>query len=590
VDVVLIDVSVLDRARVPIRGLRSGDFTILEDGVPCPLVSFDEVDVPEPDGSAAGWMREVAPDVRVNGADDRRIVLIVLDDVTISYLWTPQVRAIGRAIVDRLGPTDLAAVVYTGSQQASQEFTTDHRMLAAAVNRYVDLSIPPQLRMIYSVGTVRRAIEYLRDIPHRRKALFFVSSVGIDVAAGAAPRETTKAGDDSGGIISQAKDEMQRAVLEAQRANVSIYPINPAGLEVQSRPGPDLTVETLLTLANSTGGYAIVNTNTFDDQIRQVFRENGSYYLLGFQSAHADGKVHRIEVRTRVPGAMIRTRSSSIAPKPGTPEKAGGPVPGPLRKSIAGVLPDNETPMRVSVAPFAAGRNAALAIVLGVRQPAPAGTDRVRETVELISTATTPRIKSAASVRQTAQLVLRPVEGGGDAKFEVLSRLDVPPGRYYLRFGLQSLVQKSTGSVYHEVEVPDFAKEAVSLSGVIVSVSPSLPSGPADILRPLLSVVPTTQREFRPGVDAATTYLRIYQGGRKPLEPVALAARIVNERDQIVLDRTEPLRAEAFDKSRAAEYRLELPVARLSAGSYLLTFEASVDKKRARRDVRFVVR
>ena len=179
VDVVLLDVSVLDRDRRPVRGLTAADFTIFEEGRPQPIVSFDELDAPEPDGSLVPWMRDVAPDVRTNTDDQRRIVLIILDDATISFRYRQNVRRIGRTIVDQLGPADQAAVVYTADNRKSQDFTNDRQVLRSVVERYVDTSIPGELRAAYSIGTVRRAVQGLIDIPQRRKALIFVSSVGL---------------------------------------------------------------------------------------------------------------------------------------------------------------------------------------------------------------------------------------------------------------------------------------------------------------------------------------------------------------------------------------------------------------------------
>ena len=40
----------------------------------------------------------------------------------------------------------------------------------------------------------------------------------------------------------------------------------------------------------------------------------------------------------------------------------------------------------------------------------------------------------------------------------MVSRVDLPPGRYELRFAVERPGQKDTGSVYADVEVPDFAK------------------------------------------------------------------------------------------------------------------------------------
>ena len=69
------------RSAVPSPGLTAADFTVLEDGKPQPIVAFQELSAPDPDGSLVPWMREVAPDVRTNSADGRRVFMLVLDDV-----------------------------------------------------------------------------------------------------------------------------------------------------------------------------------------------------------------------------------------------------------------------------------------------------------------------------------------------------------------------------------------------------------------------------------------------------------------------------------------------------------------------------
>ena len=43
-EAVVIDASVLDRNRQPVRGLIAADFTILEDGQPQPIRTFKEID------------------------------------------------------------------------------------------------------------------------------------------------------------------------------------------------------------------------------------------------------------------------------------------------------------------------------------------------------------------------------------------------------------------------------------------------------------------------------------------------------------------------------------------------------------------
>ena len=97
-------------------------------------------------------------------------------------------------------------------------------------------------------------------------------------------------GDDFTGAFSypQLFAELHDMFVAAQRANVNIYPIDPAGLRVER----SLSVDFLKGLAEVTGGYAVVDTNDTAAGVRQIFRENGSYYLLGYAAKPPDARGH----------------------------------------------------------------------------------------------------------------------------------------------------------------------------------------------------------------------------------------------------------------------------------------------------------
>jgi VWFA-related protein len=590
VEVVLLDVAVLDRNRVPIRSLRASDFTVFEDGSPRRIVSFDEISVPEPDGALVPWMREVAPDVRTNSGEDRRVVLIVLDDATALFWSIDRVKKIGSAIVDRLGPADVASIVYTAANNKSQEFTSDRARLRAAVDRFTDTSVAG-LGQRYSLATLSSALDYLADLPQHRKAVIFVSALQVDLAAGTGAGDITQLGaPEDAATQRDRRHDMEEIFQRAQRANASLYPINPNGLEIIT-DGRDLTVDTLLTMANNTGGFAVVNSNSFTAQIGQMFRETGAYYLLGIEATHADGRFRKLEVRVNRPGLIVRTRSGYFAPKPDKKAAASKPSPesANLFKAMAAVLPTSDMPMRVDVAPFATGTgsDSATAIVVGLRETVPADTPRIVENIELLATAFTQKYHLEASQRQTAQLTLRWT--GEEAKYEVLSRLDLKPGRYMLRFAAHNSTSGKSGSVYHDIEIPDFSKEPVSLSGILVSVSPSLTAVPKDFLAPLVPVTPTTQRVFYRDVHTPTAFVRVYQS-LKASGAVRLASTIVDDRDVRVFRRDDPVELSVVGKTRAADFQLPIPVSTFSPGLYLLTFEASDGRHLAKRQVRFEVR
>src|ERR1051325_11389069 len=91
-----------------------------------------------------------------------------------------------------------------------------------------------------------------------------------------------------------------------QQANVNVYPIDPSGLTMDGIISPRL--DALRMFAESTGGRATLATNEPWTEVPQIFRENSSYYLLGFRSTDptADGRFRRIAVKVNRPDEIGR--------------------------------------------------------------------------------------------------------------------------------------------------------------------------------------------------------------------------------------------------------------------------------------------
>jgi VWFA-related protein len=602
VDLVMVDVSVLDEDRQPVRGLDVSKFTLLEDGVPQPIVNFTEVEVPGAGDLPTGWMRDVAPDVKTNTAAGSRIFLIVFDDSQVAM--RPDVvtaaKRIGHYVVDHFGPDDLAAIIFTRDNSNAMDFTSDRIRLRAMIDRFHGGGGGQMgwLFSRYSTGVLRSATRYLADVRDRRKVVIYVSP---GVAGAASP-----AGGDSENYY-----RTQDAIREARRANITFYPINPRGLVGLdfdavgaairgAEEGADVMQaardamheiwdsmnaqnDHLHILAANTGGFVVGSSNSFGGGVAQIFRESASYYLLGFRPAvPPDGKQRRLEVHVDHPGAVVRARSGYSEPRPPRP----GSEPAPVTSAVSGLLPASDLPLRAAFAPFAipGRKEVAVTVALGLRRPAPAEptTDRVRVLLHAFD----PEGRSRGSRTFDVQVALR-ATGGGEAKYEALARIDLDPGRYQMRVSAESTSLGRTGSVYSELVVPDYRKDPVALSGVILAANPALPSGGVESLGSIVPLAPTTQREF--AGHTGTAFVRLYQGGTTPLGPVALTTRLVNERGDPMFEQTETIEAARFDDARAADYRFELPLAGLAPSSYLLTFEASLGEYTATRDVRLVV-
>jgi len=628
VDLVHLDVSVLDRDRRPVRGLRAEDFTIVENGQPQAVTTFAAVDLPDPEPVTTTWMREIVPDVRRNDeVADRRLVLLVMDDATIPFdqVMVKSARQIARTVIDRLGPNDLTAVVFTRDNRNAQDFTSDRARLLAAIERFeagsrtvglprdgAMLAIAEEPLFLSSVETLASAAELLAAIPQRRKALIYVSvGVPVDLETAAAPAVPGISGSGGGsialaGMHSRLIDRLNNVFRKAQLANVNIYPVDPAGLggmeahiETQRFMGRAVPayerannyLDFLEGVAENTGGQAFTNTNEFETGVERIFAENGSYYLLGFNPAdpRADGRFRRLEVRVNRPGLTVRSRAGyygAAAPD----DKPGKATASPLDLAVAGLLPKADVPLQLVAAPFATTgrREAGVAIVLSVRQAMPARAVRSVEDVDLRIDAFSPEGAPRGSERLKTQVVLRPGRAE-DVTYEVLSRLDLEPGRYQLRIAAHIGAQARTGSIYYDLEVPDFGKTPLAMSGMVLGAEPAGPTTPPDRLKALLPFMPTARREFF-FADRVTAFARIYQGGRAPTSAARLTARITDERGRVVHEHNTDLAPTAFGTTRAADFLWPVPMQALASGQYLLTLEAVQGDDSVRRDVRFVVR
>lgn len=620
---VQVDVSVLDRDRGPVRGLSAADFVVKEDGRPQKILSFSAIDLPQPDKPAARWMRDIAPDVRSNTAlANGRLILIVLDDgqIRLQRAMEERVKAIGHRIVDQMGPADLGAVVFTKINKGAQDFTNDRAKLLAAVDSFAGhysapnrpvtvaddtdtITTDPDRLTDYfnktSLSALENVVKSLALAPDRRKALAYVS-VGMNIAVNPTNDSTNADGststnfDDPGGLRSQMADVFR----EAQRANVNVYAIDPSGLGgvvddgvaalsdvgSASNAGLDLKQEFLRTVAVNTGGLAIVNMQEFAPGVEQLFRENGSYYLLGYESPSAkpDGKFHKIDVSVNRPDVTVRARRGFYNPRGAKSVKAGA-AESPLASAVSGLLPSADVDMRLAVAPFwqPGHSEAAVAIALGVRPAVPAGT-RLIDDVQLVVSALDVSGSAKASVRESFH-----IEGSGGA-YERLLLLNLKPGHYQLRAAAQSKAQLKAGSVFADIDVPDFSKTALSFSGIVLHAQPGLPAAPADRLAGVLPLVPTTQRDFS-NLQQVTAFLRVYQGGAAAIVPVSLRAQILDSQSRIVYDASQILDRTRFATNRTAETRLDLQIDQLAPGAYLLVLQGTEGSGSARADVRFQI-
>jgi hypothetical protein len=295
-------------------------------------------------------------------------------------------------------------------------------------------------------------------------------------------------------------------------------------------------------------------------------------------------------VRVNRPDVDVRTRSGYYAPtaKERATLGAASAMSNPAI-DIASVMPKPDVPLQATVAPFLApDGKPTLATVLSVADPvATAGT--AARTIPVDIATSVFEQENGTSFGTTRQRLTMTRTAGDVMKsaFEVLSPFAIRPGRYEVRISAGTGDQRS-GSVYAYTTVPDFVKEPVSLSGLVLSADPTPPAAPSDAFAAFLPVRPTARRTFQIG-DHVEAFLRVYQATGKTTLPVANTTRIVDSKDARVDGETLQVDAARFDVSHSVDYTFALPLDRLDPGESLLEVAVTLGERRVTRTLRFSV-
>jgi len=543
----------------------------------------------------AAWMRDAGTDIASNEADIRRLVVIVMDDARTGtdHGESLSARKIAHSIVDELGPSDLAAVMFTFTGSV-QNLTADRARLRQAIDSYLPkntITAGPPLGCAFKYGgcvvsALRTVGDVFQSAPQGRKLVMLIGSDGaLDVRTDPHTQMTPV-------------QEMFKAL---QQANTTVYAFDPYGLRTArsigrrnlepAQAGVPLSngrtlevasreqVEDLQSITDATGGRTVAGTNTPETEVPGVFQQNSFYYVVGFRSepSKTPRDLRRVEVRVKRPGALVQSRIGYFSPTAQKDRQQRDTA-----KSLESVLevgvPNGSMPIRFSAAPFAAsGGRVALIVTARIRavaEPAP---------VELLAAAFDKDWKERGIVRQT----LATADGTArSVDYETLMRMPMRPGRYEIRVAAQA--GRRRGSVFEDIAIPDFSKAVLSMSGVLLERSP-IRTANRDVLSDLVPITPTAVREFASN-ERVKAFVRIYQKRAARPVGVVLTTQVLNERDGIVMNTAAELPADRFSRDdREANYEVNVPVDRMEPGSYLLRIEAVAAGKGARQDVRFTV-
>jgi VWFA-related protein len=529
-NIVIVNVTVLDKNGKPIENLTKDDFQLYEDGKLQQLQSVDlqrlsndklpalsanslPPEPIEPKGYNPDAEKAAIKTSMKTKYQDRRLIVMLFD--LSSMQPAEQIRTKDSAIkfiTSQMTTSDMVSLMVFGSQLITvQDFTSDRDLLIATINKFrigdssenasvADEGADSQdqsgqfvadetefniFNSDLKLAALEDAARKLAQYPEKKALLYFSSGI------------------QKNGVDNQS--QLRATVNTAVRSNVAFYPIDARGLSAVV-PGGDATQagavgnnlysgagqrtvkdnfnnqqETLYTLAADTGGKALLDSNDLTEGMRQVQQDFTSYYVLAYSSSNSalDGRYRRIQVKLAPKDAGLKAKldyregyygPTTFARMKDVDKEAQ------LSQALASENPVTDLPVAVEVDYFRLEKTKYF-IPISVRIPGSAlafqnkGSKAATE-LDFIAQMFDARGRSAATVRDTIPLKLDQTTAGAveHKNIQYDTGVTLTPGKYTLRFVARENGEGKIGTFEQKFTVPDLAAgKALRVSSVVFS-------------------------------------------------------------------------------------------------------------------------
>lgn len=269
-----IDFVALDRNGMAVTDLKPGDVEVWVGQFRAPVDT----------------LRLVTPETDERGG---RLIVLLLDDITLRPDVMGRVHEAGRRLVTRMGANDrMAVVTLSGSRTES---TNDRARLLRAIDSYsvrASAVMRSDVQGRHLLETLASLSQQMVEEPGRRKTI-----VGIGPAWFDRPIPPPIAGQD-------LLPEWIHAMRQLAFSNVNFYVIDPQGVGTTRVDGGQEG------FARETGGHAFMNTNDLNAAVDRIMRESGTYYLVDVSDPPVGAKadLRPLEVKSLRKGVTVRAR------------------------------------------------------------------------------------------------------------------------------------------------------------------------------------------------------------------------------------------------------------------------------------------
>jgi VWFA-related protein len=553
-----------------IKGLKQSDFTIIENGKPQKLSSFDfeSVDqaVPLNEATVSGLASssingsKAAIVAKPEDLKNHRLIVFFYDLTSMQPEDLDRAVQAGRDFLDKkMQSADLIALVSLGdSLKVDQDFTADKEALKRGISSYngtqgqgfaqgatsnsnqvedatantPDESEYNDMNTDRELFALRAIAKSLEKITEKKSLLYFSGGISRD------------------GIENQAS--LRAAINSAVRANLAIYSVDTRGLQAISPLGDASTgslrgtgafngaslgnnmnanfasQELMSTLSVDTGGKAFFDSNDFAPAFAQVQKDTSAYYAIGFHSTNParDGKFRKLTIKINRPGVKLEYRPGYYAPADfahsGHEDRERQ-----LEDQMASDLPAVDIPLYLDAFHFRLNENRYFMpvslIIPGSQIPFIKGGASDKATLDILGEVVDEAKRPIGNVRETVKLALTPSSDQSAQlrrkNVQYTTSFNLPPGKYQIKFVIRENQTGQMGSFVAEMTLPDLKKSPLKMSTILLAAQRQ-PSKKNDspLVRNGQEYVPNISHVFRQGQHLYLLYEVYNPAHVKPVE------------------------------------------------------------------------
>jgi VWFA-related protein len=608
-----VDVIVTDRQGRPVTDLQPADFEVRESGRPQKIDTFRliESEILPGEVTNASPIRSLDEHERETSKDENRLFVIFLDDYHVRVENSMQVRQQLAQFVSGLSSRDLVALAMPLTPASSVLFSRNHDATAGTIMQFMGRKydyvprhpieqryagetpqVQERFRNEITVSALSQVCERLGRIRDGKKTILYVSEgMAGSLPAGIRTRSVGRGSSLSRSAQSQSQtffdsasllNDLRTVFVAANRSNTSIYTIDPRGLSA-SEFGPSEAIgddagwrlmgeetDLLRTIASETDGRAIVGRNDPMPELKQMVRDNSTYYLLSYTSSLAprEGRFHSIDVRVNRRDVDVRARKGYWA------YSADAVVRASTVK--AAVPPDVATALERLSDTVSPARSRQFMLWAGARRGATPEAELTLawEAVGMPGSGVTDAVDRVAVTvvdERGAEVYRGVIPKGADAvRAAGQATFEVPAGPLIIRAVGENVRGNRVETQEQSFSVPDFSATGPRIATPVIFRGRT--ARDLQAVRAAVSPLPAIDRQFSRTDRMLVRFDAYAPGGSSPV----VAMRLLNRGGDAIASLPAPVRA------GAGPFEFEMSFGSFPPGDYLIEIKAEINGDVAR--------